>query len=226
MKPWAYRACSAAKLGSSRARRPHPAEITGIVPAPAFPSAIRDSRPLRRAEGVRKLPRICLKAWGPTMDETAARPHLERVHVRAGVLFEQLFGLTYQVFVRPGFQHVDGLNPLIADEVAAHPPTSQAGEAIARAKRSIGPVHNLTSLAANRRFGNSLKMKCAAELRATAANKRRLAVLARRASASLSLAANRVMLLQQAQELEAEAASLETEADALEHDKSAAERSE
>jgi len=71
-----------------------------------------------------------------------------------------------------------------------------------------------------------LKMKCAAELRATAANKRRMVELARRASASLSLAANRVMLLQQAQELEAEAASLETEADALEHDKPAASRSE
>jgi hypothetical protein len=69
-------------------------------------------------------------------------------------------------------------------------------------------------------------MKCAAELRVTAANKRRMAELARHASASLALAANRVMLLQQAQELEAEAASLETEADALEHDKSAAERSE
>jgi len=140
VKLWAYPACSVAKLGSSRARRPHPAEIMSIGPAPAFPSAIRDSRPSRRAEGVRKLPRICLKACGPTMDETAARPHLEPVHVRAGVLFEQLFGLTYQVFVRPGFQHVDGLNPLIADEVAAHPPKVSGSEPIARAKRSIRPV--------------------------------------------------------------------------------------
>jgi hypothetical protein len=71
-----------------------------------------------------------------------------------------------------------------------------------------------------------LKMKCAAELRATATSKRRTAELAWRVGANMALVAHRVMMLQYARALEAEAADLETEADALEHHKPAASRSE
>jgi hypothetical protein len=55
----------------------------------------------------------------------------------------------------------------------------------------------------------------AADLRADAEAKRRMAGIARRAGPGLSFAADRLMMLQHAQELEAEAAGLEAQADAL-----------
>ena len=63
-------------------------------------------------------------------------------------------------------------------------------------------------------------MEIAADLRAQAEFKRRLAATARRAGATLSREADRAMMVQRAQELEAEAAGLEAQADALENPKS------
>jgi hypothetical protein len=62
-------------------------------------------------------------------------------------------------------------------------------------------------------------VKQPAELRVLAESKRRMADLARRAGPGLSLARDRVMMLQHAQELEAEAAELEAQAAALEDPK-------
>jgi len=59
-----------------------------------------------------------------------------------------------------------------------------------------------------------------ADLRAQAEFKRRLAATARRAGATLSREADRVRMLQHAQELEAEAAGLEAQAEALENPRS------
>jgi hypothetical protein len=54
------------------------------------------------------------------------------------------------------------------------------------------------------------------ELRARAAVKRRTAGVARQAGTNLSVAADRALMLQHAQELEAEAVGLEAQATALE----------
>jgi hypothetical protein len=58
-------------------------------------------------------------------------------------------------------------------------------------------------------------MNSVADLRARADSKRRMAELARRTGGSLSFPADRVLMLQHAQELEAEAVGLEAQADAL-----------
>jgi hypothetical protein len=55
----------------------------------------------------------------------------------------------------------------------------------------------------------------AADLRAQAEAKRHMSGIARRVGPGLSLAADRLMMLQHAQELEAEAVGLEAQADAL-----------
>ena len=58
-------------------------------------------------------------------------------------------------------------------------------------------------------------MRGAADLRAQAEAKRHMSGIARRVGPGLSLAADRLMMLQHAQELEAEAVGLEAQADAL-----------
>ena len=59
-------------------------------------------------------------------------------------------------------------------------------------------------------------MSSGASLRKKAEEKRRMALVARRAGPGLSLSADRILMLQHAQEIEAEAAALEREADGLE----------
>ena len=59
-------------------------------------------------------------------------------------------------------------------------------------------------------------MRDVAGLRTLAADKRRMAALARRAGQFLSIATDRLLMLQHAQELEAEATGLEAQAAATE----------